>query len=71
MAARQRLRGREQQQVETTLAGVYARYNEALRASRRLDFDDLLVETVAMLETSAEMRGKCHARWCVRAWVGG
>jgi len=41
---------------ERVVARLYAKYQERLRASRALDFDDLLGEAVRLLEASAEAR---------------
>lgn len=42
--------------LEKHAAQFYKQYQERLRASRALDFDDLLVESVRLLETSEETR---------------
>src|ERR671918_326492 len=40
------------------IAKIYARYIEALRDSNALDFDDLLLKTVELFETSESVREK-------------
>jgi len=42
---------------------VYARYNAILRANNALDFDDLIVETVYLLQTDAITREKVQERY--------
>jgi DNA helicase-2/ATP-dependent DNA helicase PcrA len=42
---------------------VYARYNAVLRANNALDFDDLLMETVLLLQRSAAVREKMQERY--------
>ncbi|MFH0751435.1 MAG: UvrD-helicase domain-containing protein, partial [Chloroflexota bacterium] len=48
---------------EREVARVATRYTERLRAAAALDFDDLLVETVRLLETQAEVLARYQARW--------
>ncbi|GIV85921.1 MAG: DNA helicase [Candidatus Roseilinea sp.] len=42
---------------------VYARYNAILRANNALDFDDLLMEAVLLLQRSAAVRDKVQDRY--------
>jgi DNA helicase-2/ATP-dependent DNA helicase PcrA len=42
---------------------VYARYNAVLRANNALDFDDLLMETVLLLQRSATVRERMQERY--------
>ncbi|BCX02575.1 MAG: DNA helicase [Candidatus Roseilinea sp.] len=42
---------------------VYVRYNAILRANNALDFDDLLMETVLLLQRSATVREKVQERY--------
>lgn len=48
---------------ERTLAKIYLAYQKGLRAANAVDFDDLLLITAKMLETSAEVRESCRVRW--------
>jgi len=48
---------------EREVARVATRYTERLRAAGALDFDDLLVETVRLLETQPEVIARYQARW--------
>ena len=42
---------------------VYARYNAVLRANNALDFDDLLMETVLLLQRSQNVRDRMQERY--------
>jgi DNA helicase-2/ATP-dependent DNA helicase PcrA len=42
---------------------VYARYAEMLRANNALDFDDLLMETVQLLQSNAAVRERLQERY--------
>jgi DNA helicase-2/ATP-dependent DNA helicase PcrA len=42
---------------------VYKRYNEVLRANNALDFDDLLMETVRLLQNNAATRERLQDRY--------
>jgi len=44
-------------------ARVYVRYQQRLRASNALDFDDLLVECVRLLEQAPEVLARYQERW--------
>jgi DNA helicase-2/ATP-dependent DNA helicase PcrA len=46
-----------------TVARVYDEYEKALRKANAVDFDDLLLLTVKMLERSDEVREACLSRW--------
>ncbi|MCU0477648.1 MAG: UvrD-helicase domain-containing protein [Chloroflexi bacterium] len=48
---------------EREIARVATRYAERLRAAGALDFDDLLVETVRLLETQPDVLARYQARW--------
>ncbi|MFH1475267.1 MAG: UvrD-helicase domain-containing protein, partial [Chloroflexota bacterium] len=48
---------------EREIARVATRYAERLRAAGALDFDDLLVETVRLLETQPEVLARHQVRW--------
>ena len=48
---------------EREVARIATRYTERLRAAGALDFDDLLVETVRLLETQPEVLARYQARW--------
>ena len=48
---------------EREVARVATRYSERLRAAGALDFDDLLVETVRLLEGQPEVLARYQARW--------
>ncbi len=48
---------------EREVARLAARYADRLRAAGALDFDDLLVETVRLLETQPEVLARYQARW--------
>ena len=48
---------------EREVARIATRYTERLRAAGALDFDDLLVETVRLLETQPEVLAHYQARW--------
>ncbi|HZS42481.1 MAG TPA: UvrD-helicase domain-containing protein [Polyangia bacterium] len=47
-------------------ADVYPKYQAALRSFHALDFDDLITETVRLLDRDAEVRARWQARW---RWV--
>ncbi len=49
--------------VEREVARIATRYAERLRAAGALDFDDLLVETVRLLETQPDVLARYQARW--------
>ncbi len=49
--------------MEREVARIAARYTERLRAAGALDFDDLLVETVRLLETQPDVLARYQARW--------
>ena len=42
---------------------VWTTYKKLKREQKALDFDDLLLETVNLLENNADARAWCHARW--------
>ena len=46
-----------------TVARVYPAYQEILRRCKALDFDDLLLETVRLLETRPEVLRRYQDRW--------
>jgi DNA helicase-2/ATP-dependent DNA helicase PcrA len=48
---------------EREIARIATRYEERLRAAGALDFDDLLVETVRLLESRPEVLARYQARW--------
>ncbi len=48
---------------EREVARIAARYAERLRAAGALDFDDLLGETVRLLETQPDVLARYQARW--------
>jgi len=48
---------------ENNIARVYQRYEEALKTNNALDFDDLLLVTVKMLESNEEMLNKYKSRF--------
>ena len=45
------------------IAAAWLRYEEALRADNAVDFDDLLVKAVELLERNPEIRKKYQDRW--------
>jgi len=49
--------------LDELVALVYARYEAHLRRSRVLDFDDLLVKTVELLDGHEDVRTACRARY--------
>jgi len=49
--------------VEREVARIAASYSERLRTAGALDFDDLLVETVRLLEARTEVLARYQARW--------
>ncbi len=49
--------------LEREIGRIATRYSERLRAAGALDFDDLLVETVRLLETQPEVLARYQARW--------
>jgi DNA helicase-2/ATP-dependent DNA helicase PcrA len=50
-------------QFEREIARIATRYDERLRAAGALDFDDLLGETVRLLETQPDVLARLQARW--------
>ncbi|MFZ4597668.1 MAG: ATP-dependent helicase [Terrimicrobiaceae bacterium] len=48
---------------ETVLGAVYARYNQELKALNAMDFDDLLVQAVRLLNDHPDVRDKWRARF--------
>ncbi len=42
---------------------VWKKYRALKREQKALDFDDLLTQTVALLEDNAQARAWCHAQW--------
>jgi DNA helicase-2/ATP-dependent DNA helicase PcrA len=55
-------RGRDDE-YDLTAAAVYPQYQEALRSYHALDFDDLITETVRLLDRDAEVRARWQQRW--------
>lgn len=51
------------QDDETVIGAVYARYNRELHALNAMDFDDLLVQAVRLLNENPEVRDKWRARY--------
>jgi superfamily I DNA/RNA helicase len=51
------------QDDETVIGAVYARYNRELHALNAMDFDDLLVQTVRLLNEHQDVRDKWRARY--------
>ena len=49
--------------MEREVARIATRYGERLRAAGALDFDDLLVETVRLLDTQPDVLARYQARW--------
>ncbi len=47
---------------ETLIGSVYRRYNQELRALNAMDFDDLLIQAVRLLNDHPEVREKWRAR---------
>ncbi len=47
----------------TQLAKIYSAYAASLRKAGAIDFDDLLLHTARMLETSDEIQGELQERW--------
>jgi len=45
------------------MASVYAEYNRRLRAANAMDFDDLLLYTVLLLQNNAEVRARYQQRF--------
>lgn len=45
------------------VAQIYARYNEKLKANNALDFDDLLLLTLKLLQENAEVRSKYQEKF--------
>jgi DNA helicase-2/ATP-dependent DNA helicase PcrA len=58
-----KLRGNRHDDYAVLSAGVYARYEEVLRASGAVDFDDLLQLPVQLLEEDEEVRLDLWRRW--------
>lgn len=46
------------------VAEVWLRYEKALKAEKALDFDDLIVLPVRLLEEHADIRAAAQERWC-------
>ncbi|HEX7049167.1 MAG TPA: UvrD-helicase domain-containing protein [Longimicrobiales bacterium] len=57
------MRGNRSDDYEILAAGAYARYEEILRASGAVDFDDLLLLPVRLLEADEEARRDLWRRW--------
>jgi DNA helicase-2/ATP-dependent DNA helicase PcrA len=55
--------GRPGDAEDELVARAYARYEEFLRRSRKMDFDDLLLYTVRLLGGDAEVRGALQGRY--------
>ena len=55
--------GRLPTRERAEIAGLARRYQQRLRAAGALDFDDLLVEAVRLLETVPEVLERYRARW--------
>ncbi|MCX6960871.1 MAG: UvrD-helicase domain-containing protein [Verrucomicrobia bacterium] len=51
------------QDDETVIGAVYARYNRELHALNAMDFDDLLVQAVRLLNENQDVRDKWRARY--------
>ena len=51
------------QDDETVIGAVYARYNRELHALNAMDFDDLLVQAVRLLNENPEVRDKWRSRY--------
>jgi DNA helicase-2/ATP-dependent DNA helicase PcrA len=51
------------QDDETVIGAVYARYNRELHALNAMDFDDLLVQAVRLLNEHHDVRDKWRARY--------
>ncbi|MCK9590355.1 MAG: UvrD-helicase domain-containing protein, partial [Terrimicrobiaceae bacterium] len=51
------------QDEETVIGAVYARYNRELRALNAMDFDDLLVQAVRLLDEHPGVREKWRSRF--------
>jgi DNA helicase-2/ATP-dependent DNA helicase PcrA len=47
---------------------IYRRYEAALRASQALDFDDLIFQTVRLLESYPDVLAAVRARY---RWISG
>jgi DNA helicase II / ATP-dependent DNA helicase PcrA len=45
------------------VAHIFEAYRQEMRKSNALDFDDLLLETVRLLKSSAEVRERCQRRY--------
>ena len=45
------------------IAKIYLRYEATLKQAGAIDFDDLLVYTVKMLEANADIKAELNARW--------
>jgi DNA helicase-2/ATP-dependent DNA helicase PcrA len=52
------------QDDETIIGAVYARYNRELLALNAMDFDDLLVQAVKLLNGHPDVREKWQSRYC-------
>jgi len=49
--------------ADLEFVAIYARYEAALRASQAVDFDDLILRTVTLLETSPEILASIQGRY--------
>ena len=49
--------------VQEICSRVYARYQQLLRLSNAMDFDDLLMQSVLLLRRSPELRRKYQEKW--------
>lgn len=58
-----KLKGNRHDDYAVLSVGVYARYEEVLRASGAVDFDDLLLLPVQLLEEDEEVRLDLWRRW--------
>ena len=56
------LMGRARDATDELVARVYGKYTDVLRRSRRLDFDDLLMETLRLLRTNERVRSTLQGR---------
>lgn len=55
--------GADESPYQKNIANIYAAYEARLYKSKSLDFDDLLLKTVLLLETSDEARAYYETRW--------
>lgn len=58
----QKMRSRAGDEKHELIAEVYAKYQDVLRRSRRLDFDDLLTETLRLLQTNESIAAELQRR---------